>query len=336
MQNQNDSDNNSLRSLRQIVLKETEGGARIIRSIVAIAEGIAPNCTPWHQIEAAKLLLKLGFDDAQEIIGGNQVKRQPANLDAPSPSTREGWDGGEEPSTSMSISPSPEHQKANERLVAGIRVASYEGATIVRVLLEIIEGSDPDAKPNHKIEAAKVLLEWGFGNLNQPDPESMLFYAPCHPDCICACKYLPEDHPEVKKAHKPLTQEQRRQRAEAQARAEESDKRTAELIERKMREERRRKLEEFHSPEAKEDRRIEREELRKQRQRKKEEKAAYELDKKRKRVEAISRETAFEMDIAREEELARVRARQAAESETAPAKPNPRAGALHAPTARAP
>ena len=346
MQNNN---NNSLRSLRQIVLKETEGGARIIRSVVAIAEGIAPNCTPWHQIEAAKLLLKLGFDDANEIIGGKQAKRQqapapaqPADINAPSsdlslhsgeacPRPRSGNENpsqirhsresgnpegrGEDhascPSCELnSAHANPERQKANERLVAGIRVASYEGATIIRALLEILEGADPDAKPKDKIEAAKVLLEWGFGNPNQPSPESMLFYAPCHPDCLCACKYLPEDHPEVAKAHKPLTPEQRRERAEAQAREEESDKRAAELIERKMRNERRDKLAEFHSTEAKDDRRIEREEQRKKRQKKKEEKAAYELDKKRKRVEAISREMALERDIARDEELERERARE--------------------------
>ena len=329
---QNNNDNNSLRSLRQIVLKETEGGARIIRSVVAIAEGIAPNCTPWHQIEAAKLLLKLGFDDANEIIGGSQAKRQSPNPARPEPveghSTRhqlsgESPEGAAEdhascPScASNSAHANPERQKANERLVAGIRVASYEGATIIRALLEILDGADPDAKPKDKIEAAKVLLEWGFGNPSQPSPESMLFYAPCHPDCLCACKYLPEDHPEVAKAHKPLTPEQRRERAEAQAREEESDKRAAELIERKMRNERRDKLAEFHSTEAKDDRRIEREEQRKKRQKKKEEKAAYELDKKRKRVEAISREMALERDIARDEELERERARESAESDTA-------------------
>ena len=82
-----------------------------------------------------------------------------------------------------------------------------------------------------------------------------------------------------------------------------------------MRDERQRKLAEFHSPEAKDDRRIEREELRKKRQRRKEKKAAYELEQKRKRIEAISRQTALEMDFARDEELARVRARQ---SEPAP------------------
>ena len=176
--------------------------------------------------------------------------------------------------------------------------------------MDILEGYDPDARTRDKIDAAKLLYDWGFGNPYQPSPEQMLTLAPCHPDCLCVCKDMPEDHPEVEKAHKPLTPEQRRQRAEEQAKEEERERRTAELIERKMRDERQRKLEEFHSPEAKDDRRIEREELRKKRQRRKERKAAHELEQKRKRVEAISRETALELDLARDEELARIRARR--------------------------
>ena len=57
-------------SMRQIVLEETDGGRRIVRSIVSILEGNAPNCTPWHQLEAAKLLHKLGLGDAQALLGG--------------------------------------------------------------------------------------------------------------------------------------------------------------------------------------------------------------------------------------------------------------------------
>ena len=325
-------DYDSLRSLRRIVHEETEGGRRIVRSLLAIAEGNANNCTPWHQIEATKLLLKIGNDQNQPNGSSSpQSKRQqastpaqPADINTPSPlmgeepdpSEGRGWDGGEESSisspshSSMSAHTNPEHIKANQRLVARIRLASHDGATIIRVLMDILDGYDPDAKTKDKIQAAKLLYHWGFSNPHQPTPEQMLTLAPCHPDCLCACKDMPEDHPEVTKAHKPLTPEQKRQRAEEQAKEEERERRTAELIERKMRNERQRKLEEFHSPEAKDDRRIEREELRKRRKRRKEQKAAHELERKRKRVEAISRETALELDLARDEELAGVRARQ--------------------------
>ena len=323
-------------SLRQIVRRETEGGVRLIRSLLAIAEGNANACTPWHQIEAAKLLLKIG-GDPDAVTASAQSKQQasapaqPADInaaspttvegdiDTPSPSTGEGWDGGEKSPFALSLSKgesaqqvpiNPEYIKIHQRLAADIRVATYEGATMVRILTDILEGNDPDAKTRDRIDAAKLLHEWGFSNPHQPTPEQMLRLAPCHPDCLCACKGLPEDHPEVIEAHKPLTEEQRARIAEEQAKAEERDRRTAEFIERRMRNERQRKIAEFNSPTAKDDRRIEREELRKKRQRRKERKAAYELEQKRKRVEAISRQTALEMDFARDEELARVRARQ--------------------------
>ena len=56
-------------SVQRIVLEETQGGRRIVRSVVTIMEGDAPGSTPWHQLEAAKLLLKLGFEDAQATLG---------------------------------------------------------------------------------------------------------------------------------------------------------------------------------------------------------------------------------------------------------------------------
>ena len=56
-------------SVQRIVLDETQGGRRIVRSVVSIMEGDAPGSTPWHQLEAAKLLLKLGFEDARATLG---------------------------------------------------------------------------------------------------------------------------------------------------------------------------------------------------------------------------------------------------------------------------
>ena len=293
-------------SLRQIVRRETEGGARLVRSLLAIAEGNANNCTPWHQLEAAKLLIKIGSDPQQN----NNTPSSDLSRLSRAGGNPEGTGEGDASSPPPSAHTNPEHIKIQQRLAANIRLASQDGATIIRVLMDILEGYDPDARTRDKMEAAKLLYDWGFGNPHQPSPEQMLTLAPCHPDCLCVCKDMPEDHPEVAKAHKPLTPEQRRQRAEEQAKEEERERRTAELIERKMRDERQRKLEDFHSPEAKDDRRIEREELRKKRQRRKDLKAAHELEQKRKRVEAISRETALELDLARDEELARVRARR--------------------------
>ena len=134
---------------------------------------------------------------------------------------------------------------------------------MVRILLEILEGNDPDARTRDRIEAAKVLLHWGFGNPAQPDPDFMMFYAPCHPDCLCVCKDLDEDHPDVVQSHTPPTEEQR----ETWAREQEILERAAETAERKARADRAWRLEQTYSPVAQDDRRLEREERRLKRER---------------------------------------------------------------------
>ena len=112
-----------------------------------------------------------------------------------------------------------------------------------------------------------MLLHLCFDNPAQPDPEFMMYYAPCHPDCLCVCKDLPEDHPEVVQAHTPPTDEQREQwatEAEMMERAAES----AELkAAQKARADKDWQLQQYHSPDTIDERRLEREDLRKKRER---------------------------------------------------------------------
>ena len=91
----------------------------------------------------------------------------------------------------------PEQVKLNKKLVRHIRVDTGDGTSMVKFLIDVVEGNEPDARVRDRIEAAKVLLHLCFDNPAQPDPEFMMYYAPCHPDCLCVCKDLPEDHPEV-------------------------------------------------------------------------------------------------------------------------------------------
>ena len=65
-------------SVQRVVLEETQGGRRIVRSVVSIMEGDAPGSTPWHQLEAAKLLLKLGVKGGDITChrGGGKVYHQ--------------------------------------------------------------------------------------------------------------------------------------------------------------------------------------------------------------------------------------------------------------------
>ena len=76
---------------------------------------------------------------------------------------------------------SPEHERLNKKLVARIRVETGEGASIVRILNEVLEGRDRDAKPRDRIEAAKVLLSWCFGNPSTPRPGVHVLLLPLPP-----------------------------------------------------------------------------------------------------------------------------------------------------------
>ena len=212
----------TLQRIQRIVLEETQGGRTIIRNLVSIMNGDDPDGKPSHRLQSARILLRLGFEEAREALDSSGHKRNAASQQEEM--AQDGSHPAQQPH-------SPEHEKVNKKLVARIRVDSEGGASMVRVLLEILEGNDPDARTRDRIEAAKVLLHWGFGNPAQPDPDFMMFYAPCHPDCLCVCKDLDEDHPDVIQSHTPPTEEQR----EAWARSREILERAAETAERKAR-----------------------------------------------------------------------------------------------------
>ena len=200
----------------------------------------------------------------------------------------------------------PQQVKLNKKLVRQIRVDTGDGTSMVKFLIDVVEGNEPDARVRDRIEAAKVLLHLCFDNPAQPDPEFMMYYAPCHPDCLCVCKDLPEDHPEVVKAHTPPTDEQREQwarEAEMMERAAES----AELkAAQKARADKDWKLQQYHSPDTVEERRLEREELRKKRQLRREE----EQERDQERRQEMELEHKQEMQLAREQELETVRRRE--------------------------
>ena len=286
-------------SVQRIVLDETQGGRRIVRSVVSIMEGDAPGSTPWHQLEAAKLLLKLGFEDARATLGS--IHKQ-GRKDAP-----KSQDLAQTELGSVSEQPlDPEQVKLNKKLVRHIRVDTGDGTSMVKFLIDVVEGNEPDARVRDRIEAAKVLLHLCFDNPAQPDPEFMMYYAPCHPDCLCVCKDLPEDHPEVVQAHTPPTDEQREQwarEAEMMERAAESaDLKAAQ----KARADRDWKLQQYHSPDTVDERRLEREELRKKRQIRREE----EQERDQERRQEMQLEHKREMQLAREQELETVRRRE--------------------------
>ena len=289
-------------SLKRHVIEQTDNGRRIIESVTAIMEGDAPNCTPWHQLEAAKLLHKLGLGKPPTanlkppLPAGEGWGEGTFNLPSPlmaeelAPSESRGQDGGEE----SSLSTSDERTKFTNKLIRQIRIDTGDGASIIKYLVEIMEGEDPTTKGRDRLDAIRMLISIPLNSPSFPDAEFMLQAARCHPDCFCVCDGLPEDHPQVVKMHTPLTAEQRERMAQQQAEQEERDRRADEEIERKKRADKAWKLAQFHSPEAKADRRIEREEQRERRQQKREQKQQQEKARRQHIRESATRELRFD------------------------------------------
>ena len=294
-------------SVQRIVLEETQGGRRIVRSVVTIMEGDAPGSTPWHQLEAAKLLLKLGFEDAQATLGSIHKqgrKTPPASQSViPAQAGIQGWSGAPGEGDSQQSHINPEQLKLNKKLVRQIRVDTGDGTSMVKFLIDVVEGNEPDARVRDRIEAAKVLLHLCFDNPAQPDPEFMMYYAPCHPDCLCVCKDLPEDNPEVVRAHTPPTEEQREQ----WAREAEMTERAAESAElkaaQKARADKDWKLQQYHSPDTVEERRLEREDRRTKHEHKRE----LEQERERERKREIDRENRQDLQQQRIRETEHIR-----------------------------
>ena len=294
-------------SVQRIVLEETQGGRRIVRSVVSIMDGNAPGSTPWHQLEAAKLLLKLGFEDARETLGSIHKqgrKTPPASQSViPAQAGIQGWSGAPGEGDSQQSHINPEQVKLNKKLVRHIRVDTGDGTSMVKFLIDVVEGNEPDARVRDRIEAAKVLLHLCFDNPAQPDPEFMMYYAPCHPDCLCVCKDLPEDHPDVVQAHTPPTDEQREQWASEAEMMERAAESAALKAAQKARADKDWQLQQYHSPDTVVERRLEREDRRTKREHKRE----LEQERERERRREIDRENRQDLQQQRIRETEHIR-----------------------------
>ena len=83
----------------------TKDGEHIARFLTETMRGKTPGVKVCHRMEAAKHLIRYGFPDEarhQKQLDLNQSKVENTDKKTPSPSMGEGWDGGEDSSSSMS------------------------------------------------------------------------------------------------------------------------------------------------------------------------------------------------------------------------------------------
>ncbi len=174
-----------LTELQHNIHSITKDGYDIAAFLADTMRGETPGVKVCHRMEAAKHLIKYGFTDTDcettsdrlSRAGGNP-KGQGEGTNTPSPSTGEGWDGGEDSPSSMS-SPVTHIDIINYQIAHLIRHETAEGHTLVEFLIHIMTGKDRPftpkkfrIKPADRMAAARELLRRGFGDLGSRGKQS--------------------------------------------------------------------------------------------------------------------------------------------------------------------
>ena len=157
--------------LQQKIIDRTDEGDTIAAFLVDTMRGKTPGVKVCHRMEAAKHLIKYGFPDAECDAATIHPKSIEGRAKTPSPSTGEGWDGGDESLPSVSVSVT-HLDILNYQIAHLIRHETAEGHTLVEFLIHIMTGRDRPftpkkfrIKPADRMAAARELLRRGFGDL---------------------------------------------------------------------------------------------------------------------------------------------------------------------------
>ena len=156
-------------TLQQNILTSTKGGEDIAAFLVDTMQGQHTDAKFCHRLEATKHLIKYGFPDEsrhQDRFHLIESKVENTSKKTPSPSTGEGWDGGDNPTHPVSYL-----DILNYEIAHLVRHETAEGHTIVNFLVDIMTGRDRPftpkkfrIKPADRMAAARELLRRGFGD----------------------------------------------------------------------------------------------------------------------------------------------------------------------------
>ena len=133
-------------SLRQIVLEETDNGRSIIKFLHSAMNGEFEDFQPCHKLDAARILQRIGLEEAQAFIDAATARRRQ--------------------SRSSQQAEQREAQSADRRirseLAQMVREETDNGRAIVTFLVKAMKGELEDFEPCHRISASRELLHRGF------------------------------------------------------------------------------------------------------------------------------------------------------------------------------
>ena len=136
-------------NLSHRIQAKTDNGDLVIDFLVEVMQSLPrtrygderPDFKICHRLDAAKLLTKYGRDEAIDFI-----------LDNP-----------REPSRSRKSSGPSEESEFDIALAKKIRESTDDGVSVVRFLINVMEGELKVFGPQHRMAAARELLSRGFG-----------------------------------------------------------------------------------------------------------------------------------------------------------------------------
>ena len=163
-----DIETHTISPIQRIVREETQDGRLIVRFLVAAMQDQIRDAKPYHRLDAARQLIKLGFEEAKEFASQPAAQRalKPlpqsggASLSPLPQSAGEGRDGA--PTDTLDTT------GLNPDLARFIRAETDGGRQAIRFLIDVMLGYMPGFGPHHRIDAAKELLRRGFDDAPGP------------------------------------------------------------------------------------------------------------------------------------------------------------------------
>ncbi len=153
-----DTEAHTISPIQRIVREETHDGRLIVRFLVAAMQDQIRDAKPHHRLDAARQLIKLGFEEAKEFAS---IKPLPQSVGAcPESPEGEGRDGV--PTDTLDTT------SLNPDLARFIRAETDGGRQAIRFLIDVMLGFMPGFGPHHRIDAAKELLRRGFDDAPGP------------------------------------------------------------------------------------------------------------------------------------------------------------------------
>ncbi len=168
--------------IQRIVREETDDGRLIVRFLVAAMQDQIRNAKPYHRLDAARQLIKLGFEEAlqplpQSAGEGRDGVPPSAPQRALKPLPQSGGACPESPEgegrdgvlpAEASQADTLDTTGLNPDLARFIRAETDGGRQAIRFLIDVMLGFMPGFGPHHRIDAAKELLRRGFDDAPGP------------------------------------------------------------------------------------------------------------------------------------------------------------------------